>query len=53
MIYIFIAGLFLNMGVLALWLFVSDWKFNIDDYAIISITSFNSFGFALAVRLSM
>ena len=53
MIYIFTAGLFLNLGILVSWLFISDWKFNIDDCAIIGITSFNSFGFAIAINLSM
>lgn len=53
MIYIFAIGLFLNLGILASWLFISDWKFNIDDCAIIGITSFNSFGFAIAIGISM
>ena len=53
MIYIFAIGLFLNLGILASWLFISDWKFNVDDCAIIGITIFNSFGFAIAINLSM
>ena len=53
MIYIFVIGLFLNLGILASWLYMSNWKFNVDDCAIIGITSFNSFGFAIAINSSM
>ena len=53
MIYIFAIGIFLNMGILASWLFISDWKFNVDDWLIIGFSVLNISGFALAIKTSM
>lgn len=53
MIYIFVFGLFINLVFLTSWLFASNWKFSSDDFLIIAFAAFNSFGFALAIRISI
>ena len=53
MIYIFAIGLFLNFVLLASWLYMSNWKFDVDDWIIIGFSVLNISGFALAIKISM